>query len=205
MAVQRGLVDGARMSDEWEPTDFSCSTSHHLITRIEKLGGRHEDAHNLQDTDSSSPIRKRSNDLIEKQEKRFAEDPLKDDLYDPDMDDKDEEFVKQFTHVGESAAEEPGSGSRRRKVRHSDAVLSCPQCFTQICYVCQQHARYSNQYRALEVRNCTVDESKVTSYKDGPDTYNPVHCASCGLQVAMRDRSNGVYHIFDCIKDDPRE
>ncbi|KAF4695509.1 hypothetical protein FOZ60_004579 [Perkinsus olseni] len=63
-------------------------------------------------------------------------------------------------------------------------------------------------------------KGRSTSYKDGLDTYNPVvptsplialhslyqvYCSSCGLQVAMRDRSDGVYHIFDCIKDDPRE
>ncbi|EER05130.1 E2F-associated phosphoprotein, putative [Perkinsus marinus ATCC 50983] len=192
-------------SSDWEPTDFSSSNSGFLVAKVQRLGAANEDAHNLAKKEESSPTRKRSNDLIEKQEKKFAEDPLKDDLYDPDMDDKDEEFVNQFIHVEGTEDGEQQGGSRRRKVKHSDAVLSCPQCFTQICYVCQEHTRYSNQYRAVEVRNCRVDEDKVTSYKDGPDTYNPVYCSNCGLQVAMRDRSDGVYHIFDCIKDDPRE
>ena len=42
------------------------------------------------------------------------------------------------------------------KPRNSDAVLSCPCCFTIVCMDCQQHERYENQYRAMFVQNIAV-------------------------------------------------
>ena len=33
--------------------------------------------------------------------------------------------------------------------RRSDAVLSCPCCFTPLCYDCQRHDVYLSQYRAM--------------------------------------------------------
>ena len=52
--------------------------------------------------------------------------------------------------------------------RNSDAVLSCPCCFTIVCMDCQQHERYDNLYRAMFVQSIAVrwdcrlryDESK---------------------------------------------
>lgn len=42
------------------------------------------------------------------------------------------------------------------KPRNSDAILSCPCCFTTVCMDCQQHERYKNQYRAMFVMNIGV-------------------------------------------------
>ncbi len=36
----------------------------------------------------------------------------------------------------------------------SDAILSCPLCFTTLCIDCQQHDTYDNQFRAMFVMNC---------------------------------------------------
>lgn len=44
--------------------------------------------------------------------------------------------------------------SRLRGGRRSDAILSCPQCFTTVCVECQQHATRDNQFRAMFVMNC---------------------------------------------------
>ncbi|KAF4388275.1 hypothetical protein F8388_021105 [Cannabis sativa] len=46
---------------------------------------------------------------------------VKPELYDPELDDKDELWVQ-----------------KKRKGRHSDAVLSCPACFTTLSLVCQR-------------------------------------------------------------------
>ena len=46
------------------------------------------------------------------------------------------------------------------KPRTSDAVLSCPRCFTTVCMDCQQHERYANQFRAMFVMNIGVDWNK---------------------------------------------
>lgn len=60
-------------------------------------------------------------------------------LYDPTADDKDTEWVE-----------------KKRKGRSSDAILSCPCCFSILCLECQQHPTQQNIYRAEFVVNCQV-------------------------------------------------
>ena len=55
---------------------------------------------------------------------------------------------------------------RLLKPRNSDAILSCPRCFNVVCMDCQQHERYSNQYRAMFVMNIGVDWSRKMMYDD---------------------------------------
>ena len=38
--------------------------------------------------------------------------------------------------------------------RESDAVLSCPCCFTTLCLDCQRHTSFASQYRAMFVQHC---------------------------------------------------
>lgn len=52
------------------------------------------------------------------------------------------------------------------KPRTSDAILSCPRCFTTVCMDCQQHDRYANQFRAMFVMNIGVDWTKRITYDD---------------------------------------
>ncbi len=59
------------------------------------------------------------------------------EFYDPDADERDARWA-----------------AAQRKGHTSDAVLSCPLCFTTLCLDCQQHARYDNQFRAMFVINC---------------------------------------------------
>ena len=40
------------------------------------------------------------------------------------------------------------------RAHRSDAILSCPLCFTTLCIDCQQHDKYDNQFRAMFVMNC---------------------------------------------------
>lgn len=65
--------------------------------------------------------------------------------------------------------------ARLLKPRTSDAILSCPRCFNVVCMDCQQHERYSNQYRAMFVMNIGVDWSRKMMYDDaigGLKTYS---------------------------------
>jgi len=48
---------------------------------------------------------------------------VKPEFYDPELDDKDELWVQ-----------------KKRKGSNSDAVLSCPACFTTLCLDCQRYA-----------------------------------------------------------------
>ncbi len=43
---------------------------------------------------------------------------------------------------------------RQRKGRSTDAILSCPCCFTTVCIDCQHHALQHGQYRAMFTMNC---------------------------------------------------
>jgi hypothetical protein len=38
----------------------------------------------------------------------------------------------------------------------TDALLSCPGCFTTVCLECQQHATLHTRYRAVFTVNCVV-------------------------------------------------
>lgn len=51
---------------------------------------------------------------------------VKPEFYDPDLDDKDEAWVH-----------------KRRKGRSSDAVLSCPACFTTLCLESQRYMQWT--------------------------------------------------------------
>lgn len=66
------------------------------------------------------------------------------DWYDPEVDEADE----KWSH-------------RQRRGRPSDAVLSCPACFTTLCIDCQRHDKYENQFRAMFVRNCRIVDDEI--------------------------------------------
>jgi len=121
------------------------------------------------------------------------DEPLKygdkpDPLYDDKLDDDDTNWVHEryLTHTK----------------RSSDAVLNCPACFTVLCFDCQRHAYYPNQYRAMFVQNCKVMLSQTTRPVKGdndPDAvYHEVHCSKCDLNIAVRD-SDEVYHFFNVL------
>lgn len=59
------------------------------------------------------------------------------EFYDDAADEKDEQWI-----------------AKARKGRKSDAILSCPGCFTTVCIDCQRHERHENQFRALLTMNC---------------------------------------------------
>ncbi|KAI6675006.1 hypothetical protein NL676_002912 [Syzygium grande] len=69
---------------------------------------------------------------------------VKPEFYDPDLDDKDELWIK-----------------KKRNGRATDAVLSCPACFTTLCLECPRHEKYVTQYRAIFVMNCEDMKEKA--------------------------------------------
>ncbi|KAL4443467.1 hypothetical protein ABPG75_011204 [Micractinium tetrahymenae] len=73
------------------------------------------------------------------------------EFYDPEADDKDEAWVRKM-----------------RRSHHSDAILSCPLCFTTLCIDCQQHDKFENQFRAMFVMNCRVKPSEVVAAPQPP-------------------------------------
>uniref|UniRef100_A0ACD5YT62 Uncharacterized protein n=1 Tax=Avena sativa TaxID=4498 RepID=A0ACD5YT62_AVESA len=123
------------------------------------------------------------------------------EFYDPAIDDVDERWAH-----------------KQRKGRTSDAVLSCPACFTTLCLDSQRHEKYVNQYRAMFVSNCkvktdqilregkgkrknrkvtAVDSTAPEAESKGP-VFHPVCCEVCSTEVAVFDEDE-VYHFFNVI------
>ncbi|KAL5543113.1 hypothetical protein UlMin_010823 [Ulmus minor] len=125
----------------------------------------------------------------------------KPEFYDTELDDKDESWVQ-----------------KRRKGRNSDAVLSCPACFTTLCLDCQRHEKYLTQYRAVFVVNCKVGSERllqqsmpkpkrgkrrreaVESEVDAPvgETFKQVNCLVCSTEVGAVDEDE-IYHFFNVL------
>ncbi|ORY06705.1 hypothetical protein K493DRAFT_333018 [Basidiobolus meristosporus CBS 931.73] len=127
-------------------------------------------------------------------------------LYDPSIDEKNEIWVTS-RNVANAPRDEMGQKS---KVRPTDAVLTCPLCWTPLCYDCQKHDKFLNQYRAMFVENCKIisgevlkfapqgKKAKRTNPGGGEDVFHPVECNECGTRVAVID-SEEIYHFFNVI------
>ncbi len=102
---------------------------------------------------------------------------------------------------------------QQRSGRVSDAVLSCPGCFTTLCIDCQRHEKYHSQYRAMFVMNCDVDEQPYDPVAHGgggggggggrrpkrskPSAqYRRVQCAVCTTEVGAYDAEDELYHFY---------
>jgi hypothetical protein len=119
------------------------------------------------------------------------------EFYDATADDRNETWVNKMR-----------SGHR------SDAILSCPLCFSTVCVDCQQHERYGNQFRAMFVLNCRVNTEQIVrpqgetattpatarAQQAGDENYNPVCCTVCGTEIGLRELPpSGVYHLFNVV------
>lgn len=98
--------------------------------------------------------------------------PTKDELYNPNGDEEDEAYVYKNLRCGvqenirvrklengnvtDDQKRYALEQAKLMKPRSSDAILSCPCCFTIVCMDCQRHERYKNQFRAMFVMNIGV-------------------------------------------------
>eukprot|EP00808_Paulinella_micropora_P023898 g43449.t1 len=112
--------------------------------------------------------------------------PKEDPLYDPEQDEKDETWV-----------------AKRRRGRHTDAILTCPACFAIVCSDCQRHTKYTSQFRAMFVQNCTVDKARQQRPLIGDDDPNMkywvVLCSDCKTHIGVMD-SDEVYHFHNVLE-----
>nr|XP_043626393.1 E2F-associated phosphoprotein [Erigeron canadensis] len=118
---------------------------------------------------------------------------VKPEFYDPNLDDKDQLWIQ-----------------KKRKGQYSDAVLSCPACFTTLCLECQRHEKYVTQYRAIFVVNCKIKKEQVSEegslkrkrVKKGGSVDNelssPVCCMVCETEVGVIDEDE-VYHFYNAL------
>ncbi|XAR63992.1 hypothetical protein NMG60_11024170 [Bertholletia excelsa] len=128
---------------------------------------------------------------------------VKPEFYDPHLDDKDELWVQ-----------------KQRRGCYSDAVLSCPACFTTLCLECQRHEKYVTQYRAVFVSNCKIKNDEMLQVKslkrkrgkrgtvagagdcrrvdESGEALKPVCCAVCSTEVGVIDEEE-IYHFFNVL------
>lgn len=150
------------------------------------------------DEDNVSTAKGRSNQAIDS-----------DDLYDPYVDDRNEEWlVKKVGKQTKSNSSDTNADDT--SIMSSDAIISCPMCFTVLSYQTQRHERYPTQYRAIFVENVKVSttERLVTKppkninrmmSEQGNTTFRPVECAICGTHVAVIEEDEEIYHFFQVI------
>jgi hypothetical protein len=81
----------------------------------------------------------------------------------------------------------------------TDAVLSCPACFTPVCY--SSTLSGGVQYRAERVVNCLVVKHEIAAPLPGAsrhEQYHPVKCGVCSTELGVRDSAN-IYHLFHIL------
>ncbi|PIN21022.1 hypothetical protein CDL12_06285 [Handroanthus impetiginosus] len=120
----------------------------------------------------------------------------KPEFYDSKLDDRDELWAQ-----------------KQRSGRISDAVLSCPACFTTLCLDCQRHEKYVTRYRAIFVVNCRIMEevsqpgskrkrnrrgSQSEARPSAADTFKRVCCSVCSTEVGVIDEDE-VYHFLNVL------
>jgi hypothetical protein len=88
---------------------------------------------------------------------------------------------------------------QRWAVRHSRSqkgtVLSCPGCFTALCYDAIQDSE--SQYRASKVHNVKISSALTTD--SGEEMVLGVVCKECGTRVAVYRPLTKIYHFFDFL------
>ncbi len=93
--------------------------------------------------------------------------------------------------------------NRKDGRRGTDAVLSCPLCFSILCVDCQRHDRFKTQYRAMFASNCKVcfdepmvDYSGGSASREDEPTFWKVRCVVCKTEVAAYDEDQ-VFHFYN--------
>ena len=131
-----------------------------------------------------------------------------DELYDPQMDERDEQRLQQAhgwhsAHIPVCHSPALAHSNAAHVIvvvccvcllpaalpsgRHSDAMLSCPCCLTTLCLDCQRHTDFAHQYRAMFVSNCHITTRRVH-----PTTANTHHQHNRRQRGAGKGRSGEV-------------
>ncbi|KAI9103829.1 E2F-associated phosphoprotein-domain-containing protein [Phlyctochytrium arcticum] len=114
-------------------------------------------------------------------------------LYDPNEDEQNEDFIpKKIAKQRKQSSLPPDILA---SLPPSDATLSCPSCFSDVCYDCQQHERFETQYRALFFEGCTVN-AEAEDVQGG--LMRAVSCEACGVQLGWMDDEE-VVHFFHVL------
>lgn len=111
-------------------------------------------------------------------------------LYSKTQDDKDTAWIR--AHYLKHRAPVAGQPAARA----SDATLSCPCCFTVMCYDCQRHETYRNQYVAMYL--CFVSTHLLAGFglcSLPTATHQRIRCCAPSLDPVSSSRSPATIAI----------
>jgi len=172
-----------------------------------------------QDQDKYDDIYFDSDDESDGKESKKEKQKFKTDddlLYDPNMDDEDQQWMDDLRRTYQAPGSTSGLKNKKnaglKPLPNSDAVLNCPACFVVVCLDCQRHEIYKTQYRAMFVMNCSVKTDEVmkvplkTKKKNKKskvltnpgDEFHPVRCDECRTEIGMYDKDE-IYHFFNVV------
>ncbi|CAB4413305.1 unnamed protein product [Rhizophagus irregularis] len=137
-----------------------------------------------EESDVPEASSKKSKKLLnQEQRKKLTNDEL---LYDPELDNQDELWMEKKLSRYSSKAKQKVSTSKSSEIPSgTDAILSCPLCFTPLSYHTQRHELYSNQLRNKNRKS--KNEELSNELITGQETYYSVVCETCGTKVAVID------------------
>lgn len=96
-----------------------------------------------------------------------------------------------------------GATTSLSELPKSDAVLSCPFCFTVLTRLCQRHDKIESRFRSADAEGAVVDWAK-TGTRAGTSTdgrFHPLLCKNCRTPVGQYERlgSAGVSSFSSCL------
>jgi hypothetical protein len=140
-----------------------------------------------------------------------------DPLYDASADAEDLAWVNKRRKTQQQQTKTGGKRSSTRS-------LSCACCFSPVCDEFQQHETYSQQFRAMTVRNVTLQHVRKENFSGsssssrssssassstamdtssngggGDEVFFPAVCDECDTEVAMYSPEENVYHLFNVL------
>ncbi|GBG30291.1 E2F-associated phosphoprotein [Hondaea fermentalgiana] len=99
------------------------------------------------------------------------------ELHDDEEDERNKHFVKKHF--------------RDKNVARSDALLSCPGCFSTVAYDTTQHPRVKTWYTSKRAFNCNVRETNAR--EADIDAENVLECAECSTALGVQRED----HVFE--------
>jgi hypothetical protein len=89
----------------------------------------------------------------------------------------------------------------------TDAILSCPGCFSTVCsFGSQRHVRFRHQYMSVLAENVVVHTDDLLSDPRGggaggaeTDQYYRVSCETCGTDIGLQDLRDHSYHFYQVL------
>ncbi|KAL7090702.1 hypothetical protein ACP275_12G057700 [Erythranthe tilingii] len=130
-----------------------------------------------QSEERNSPAQKAQQIVSDDDEIDYSAKP---EFYDPKIDERNEKWVK-----------------KQRRGFSSDAVLSCPACFTTLSFDCQrikeEVATPGSKRKRNKKGSSQSEEGAVATEK-----YKSVCCSVCSTDVGVIDEDE-VYHFFNVL------